>query len=485
MASVPESATFSPLIITEISPATKDSGSQEFIEIYNQSTEAIKLEDQKWQLQITTSKATSWDKAKTVDLSGTVYPGAYILLASDYVKAGEQKAYLHEYAWAAFGAGLTNTAGHVRLVWEKTAQTSEAADTVEWTIPDKNGGLVSVGISSEAVHLEASLPSGSSLKRITTNAGVFTNAFKVSSCPSPTASNDSNILQVSTTGPLATDIDQEDPFCEAIEEEDTSEAGTEVIPAKTEPPAKLLPATIVTPKAKAGPTIPASNKGLPAPRITELLPNPAAPQTDAADEFIELYNENDKAFDLSGYALVVGSTGSKKYTFPKGAVLKPRSFTAFRSSQTRASLSNASGKVALIDPLGQTLSATSAYATAKEGQAWAYAQGKWQWTTKPTPNSENAIAAPAMQAPKTSTAPKTFGGMATTPTSTGSAPAPAMTTASEAKSDSPIHPAALVAVAVFAVLYGAYEYRHDLANQIFKLRSYRAARRKARQGAEG
>lgn len=54
------------------------------------------------------------------------------------------------------------------------------------------------------------------------------------------------------------------------------------------------------------PVIPAANVGLKPPQLSEFLPNPGSPQTDANDEYIELYNPNDKRFDLSGYALEVG-----------------------------------------------------------------------------------------------------------------------------------------------------------------------------------
>src|SRR5262249_40824305 len=42
--------------------------------------------------------------------------------------------------------------------------------------------------------------------------------------------------------------------------------------------------------------------------ITEMLPDPVAPATDANDEFIELFNPNSTAVDLAGYVLKTGSS---------------------------------------------------------------------------------------------------------------------------------------------------------------------------------
>jgi len=85
--------TTSPILITEMSPGTEVSASQEFIELYNQSTQAIDLNAGNWQLQIASSKATSWDKAKTISLDGTFYPGTYLLVSSDYKASGYNKSY--------------------------------------------------------------------------------------------------------------------------------------------------------------------------------------------------------------------------------------------------------------------------------------------------------------------------------------------------------------------------------------------------------
>jgi len=228
-----------------------------------------------------------------------------------------------------------------------------------------------------------------------------------------------------------------------------------------------------------GATMPTTDVGLAAPQITELLPNPTGTGNDATDEFIELYNANTSVFDLSGFTLQTGTTTKHSYAFPSGTTLPAKSFTAFNSADTGLSLSNSGGAADLLDPFAKVLSQTTAYSVAKDGQAWALADGSWQWTTQPTPGAANVImqSAPTNIAGKT-TSSSTKGavkGSATKSSSTvgSAAAAPGASTA-------PIHPLLLAAIATLAVGYGIYEYRQDIGNKIHQFRTNRTARRKPR-----
>jgi hypothetical protein len=479
--------TFAPVVITEMMPGTAVSGSQEFIELYNQSAAVVDLTAGNWALHITTSKATSWDKPKIVRLQGSLQPGAYLIVSSNYVAAGEGKSYLQEYANAQFSSGLTASSGHIQLV-RTAGPGQESIDRLEWTTLD-NGQPVSPSIDGLSTKvLEQPLDSASSLKRLIHN-GIFAattdaNAdFIVSVCPSPTATYEipTEPLQV----PVATTIDTINQQCAPPPSDDSEEP----IPQPSEePPATLLPAeNTVVPGAVSVPKIPAGNIGLVAPQLTELLPNPKAPQTDAEDEFVELYNPNALPYDLSGYVLRIGLTGSKKYTFPAGTKLPPKTFVAFFSADTKISLSNSSGKIVLFDPLEREIGKTDQYSTAKDNQSWARAQGTWQWTTQPTPNAENAIRAPAVTTKKSTTSKAAAAKTAASATNKKSQTAAGQNSATfeEPEQKSNVHPLVLAVVGGFALLYGAYEYRHDMANKFHQLRSYRAARRENRAQSEG
>ncbi len=279
--------------------------------------------------------------------------------------------------------------------------------------------------------------------------------------------------------------------------------GSALVPGPTGIGAQLLPgapppATIVqddpTDPASATSGLPLTDIGLAAPIINELMPNPAAPQTDDEDEFVEIYNSNDVAFDLSGFKLQTGTTTLHNYTFPAGTSLAPKSFTAFFSIDTNMNLSNSGGQARLLDPAGNLISQSDTYATADDGQSWALANGTWYWTTTPTAGGANVIHQPLTvkalttgtttnsAAKKSAAAPKSA---STAKVKAASTTANNSNSPSPAKNASPLHPLVLAAVGAGAVAYAAYEYRNDLRNRFYQLRRYRAARAAAGAAAAG
>lgn len=234
------------------------------------------------------------------------------------------------------------------------------------------------------------------------------------------------------------------------------------------------------------------NVGLLVPQITELLPNPAGTGTDATDEFVELYNPNGTMFDLSGYELQTGLATKHSYIFPEGTVLGALSFTAFTSEQTGLSMSNTSGQATLLDPSGMVIAESDPYGTAADGKAWAIADNTWYWTNTPTVGASNIIASTPIAAAvattkKTVKAAKATTKKATTAKASTAKKKATKTTMATAKvaSDATkpvrnIHPLVLALVAMAALGYGVYEYRHDVANAIHKFRTNRAARRSHR-----
>jgi hypothetical protein len=246
-----------------------------------------------------------------------------------------------------------------------------------------------------------------------------------------------------------------------------------------------VPATIVSLAGTAsdgatGKFLPAADKGLKAPQMSEIFPNPAAPQMDATDEFIELYNPNNAKFDLTGFTLQTGSTTSAtrhNYVFPSNTWLPAHDFKAFYSKQTGLAINNTGGQVWLLDPFGTAVTKTDPYLKPKEGTAWATAQGKWYYTTTPTPGLPNRISEPVSAAAKTAQSiAKTTQGTPVSAIAASSGVASAGKAGYHAETEkpsSPIHPFTLAIVIGLALLYGAYEYRHDVANRIHQFRANR------------
>jgi len=241
-------------------------------------------------------------------------------------------------------------------------------------------------------------------------------------------------------------------------------------------PSMMPPVSYVAAPVEGGSGMINRNPGKMAPVINELLPNPASPQTDADDEFIELYNPNDSVFDLTGFKLAFGSTSPRKYTFPEGTTLGPKEFKAFTSGDTSISLSNTEAQVWLLAPDEQIIGESKPYRDAKDGQAWALNNGDWFWTASPSPNAINTMSATnGGSATKVAAVLGIDNASSTGTTNTNTA---ATTKSTNLVDDAaPLHPAILAGVGLLAVGYAGYEYRHDVSNKLFQFRRYLRLRR--------
>lgn len=124
--------------------------------------------------------------------------------------------------------------------------------------------------------------------------------------------------------------------------------------------------------------------------LSEILPNPMG--ADAGKEFIEIYNPTDDEVTLSGCSLQVGS---KQYMFPVSDVLQAGEYKAFYDSTTKLTLPNRTGgEVILITH--DTEEAVQYPGALGDEIAWAYINGKWQETYKPTPYKANELQEPAV-----------------------------------------------------------------------------------------
>lgn len=121
--------------------------------------------------------------------------------------------------------------------------------------------------------------------------------------------------------------------------------------------------------------------------LNELLPN--AVGTDTGNEFVEIYNPTDRTIDLSLYSIVVGTASDRAYAFPVGATIAPGEYRVFSDSIMKFTLVNTTGRVILKSIDDSILSDSGIYENAAEGESWALINGAWQYTNRPTPNSEN------------------------------------------------------------------------------------------------
>lgn len=483
------------VLITEVQTGAGTAG-QEFIELYNASDETIDLADvagtagYTWKLQYfsggkVTGSTFDWETTApsgTIALTGTIAAHEYYLLSTTGYAPGSTEPDM------TYSPHLANEAGGVRLVTVRTSSKQiTTQDTLAWC--------------------DASTP-------LPNECTVLPHSALGSWQRQPTA-DDTYIDEQGIVRPFTatTDISPKGPWQEmdavvdapapdpATEPDQTADPGLDTgadTTATTDDDQTAQPDAAAT-EAPPSPLAP--------PKITELLPNPAAPASDSTDEFIELYNPNDQPFALDGYVLETGATNSYRHAF--GVVsIPPLSYAVVTSGNSALSLANSGGHARLLDAEGTVVAQTADYTDAPEGEAWADIDGTWQWTTTATAMAPNVLTIAPVPAPKATTskatatkktatakkattkkaasAAKTLGSSTKkTPTKADTAAAAADNQPEDTEVIAPIHGGILAAAGLLAVAYAAYEYRQDIAHRFYQLRRYRADRRTARASAKG
>ncbi len=123
--------------------------------------------------------------------------------------------------------------------------------------------------------------------------------------------------------------------------------------------------------------------------ISEFLPNPAGSDK---DEWIELYNSGSEVVSLAGWKLDDSDGGSKPFTFPVGTEIKAAEYQVWAKAATKLSLNNSDDSVRLLEPDGQLITSID-YKETKEGQSYEYNldDEEWRWQPSPTPGSGPVI----------------------------------------------------------------------------------------------
>ncbi|MEI2689900.1 MAG: lamin tail domain-containing protein [Anaerolineae bacterium] len=142
--------------------------------------------------------------------------------------------------------------------------------------------------------------------------------------------------------------------------------------------------------------------------LNEYMPDPASDWNgDGAanqdDEYIELYNANDAAVDLSGWRLddmddgrrqprfLFGPDGSPPYVLPAGTTIPAHGFLLLFRSQTGLALNNDGDWVRLLRPDGVVVEATEYSSSRNDEAASKTVDGGDQWTHAypPSPGASN------------------------------------------------------------------------------------------------
>lgn len=242
-----------------------------------------------------------------------------------------------------------------------------------------------------------------------------------------------------------------------------------------------------TPKLSPAIEIPAPDIATAYPKLSlnELFPNPASPQTDTSDEFIELYNPNNVSVDLSGW--ILKDAGGTSHII-KNKSIPALGYLTITSAESSLSLNNTGDVILLFSPDNNLVDESADYGDAKEGLTWAVVGYSWSWTVSPTPNAANSAifvepdsSKPASVATKATTAKKATStanrtSAKKTSAAKSKAPADAKKSAdssapgsSSTSSNSLIWSWLLIALGVGTIGYGIYEYRPEIISAYHRL----------------
>lgn len=120
-------------------------------------------------------------------------------------------------------------------------------------------------------------------------------------------------------------------------------------------------------------------------RLSEFLPNPDGSDSDS--EFIELFNPSSKSIDLNGLILDDSDGGSREFGLT--GMIDPGEYRVFMRNETGIALNNGADEVRLLTTSGKVLDSIS-YDTAQSGFAYALIGDSWQWTAIQTPGQPNS-----------------------------------------------------------------------------------------------
>lgn len=408
------------VLIVELQTGGSGTGTagQEFVKLYNNTPDSIDITGWKLQYRAASKLPTdTWPATSTTTIAcptGSVVDCAVVIAGHGHITLATTTMGLS--ATVNLNGGFADAGGQIRLL--------EPSGVIE--------DFIGYGAALDFEGAVAPKPAGGeSLRRKVDATGNYidtnNNASDFTlSCGAPSPSDARQPVASSADGCPLFELPIPEPEPPVPEPEPTVEPPAETLPPPEvpvpEPPTEPAPPEVppvveppvepeppvVPPTADPEPTLPTPPTLEPEPTptptptppsvylpllITEVFPDPASPQTDAADEFVELFNPNPEAVDISGYVLKTGLVTQHIIALP-AATLPAGGYMVIKSVDSTLSLVNTGTPVQLADPLGVMRDEAPNYQTALTGESWIKTDTGWQWSTTPTPGAVNIATQP-------------------------------------------------------------------------------------------
>ncbi len=122
--------------------------------------------------------------------------------------------------------------------------------------------------------------------------------------------------------------------------------------------------------------------------VNEILPSPEG--SDAENEWIEIFNQNNFKVDLSGWAITDTIGKTKNYIFPKNTIIKVQEFMVLTRPVTKITLNNSGDGLRIIQP-NKNIIEEVVFGKAVTGQSYSRIDTNWYWGSDLTPGSANIV----------------------------------------------------------------------------------------------
>lgn len=350
------------VVISEIAwMGTKANSSDEWIELYNNTNQAISLEG--WGLY------EAGGETLIEPLTGIIEVNSYYLIErTDDTTISDIPASQEPSGWG--GYGLNNNGERLRL----RDNSSVAIDEV-----DCSGGWFAGETSPDYKTMERkdSTISGNESNNWGTNNGVIVNGRDAKGNPisgTPKAKNSmgSELIPLLTSTPAPT----------------SPAPSPEISPVTT--PSLETPSPILSPSPS--PTLmpfPTPEISYPAGIIiNEILPSPTG--SDETEEWIEILNKNSSEVDLSFWQISDTAGKVTIYTFPEGTKISTQGFLVLPRPTTKIVLNNDGDVITLLWPNGE-IADKVIYEKVLQGKSFNKTDSGWVWSDSPTPGTINIV----------------------------------------------------------------------------------------------